>query len=371
MLKVAVIGTKGIPANYGGFETLLENLSVFHSENHRNEIQFTVYCSTSKKTVHEKRYLNTNLVHLNIKANGYQSILYDIYSITHAVLNKNKAILILGVSGSPILPIIRLLNPFLKFKLICNIDGLEWKRQKWGCLAKKYLKIAERYAVKYCDALIADNEAIQEYIQEEYRKESILIKYGGDHILKSKIDLHKKPFHTSSYNSFALKICRIEPENNIELVLKTFKALETNILIVGNWNDSDYGRRLKKEFGDVRNIDLLDPIYDQNELNILRRNCDIYIHGHSAGGTNPSLVEAMFLKKPIVAYDCVYNRNTTANLAKYFIDSFTLEHQIKDIFENLEINRKNVEIIFDIAKKHYTWEIISNQYFSLIKNLSA
>ena len=131
--------------------------------------------------------------------------------------------------------------------------------------------------------------------------------------------LNQFPFLSENY---AFKVCRIEPENNVHLILEAFyKYPLLNIVLVGNWNNSVYGKQLKLQFESFENIYLLEPIYDQNILNQLRSNCYLYIHGHSAGGTNPSLVEAMYLELPIIAYDINYNRETTSNKALYFKDS--------------------------------------------------
>ena len=116
-----------------------------------------------------------------------------------------------------------------------------------------------------------------------------------------------------------LRVCRIEPENNVHVVLKAFAQLpEKTFVMVGNWNNSEYGKSMKADYGNYSNIHLLDPIYDQVKLDKLRSNCLVYIHGHSAGGTNPSLVEAMYLGRPVIAFDVSYNCVTTENKALYF-----------------------------------------------------
>ena len=209
-LKVAVIGTTGLPAKYGGFETLAH-----HLVNHlHDEHDLTVYCSSKYFAVKNQRLKNFNgakLVYLPFNANGYQSIIYDFISILHALFHAD-ALLILGVSGTILLPFIKL---FSSKPVIVNIDGQEWKRPKWNWIAKKFLKLSEMIAVSFADTLITDNRVIQEYVSREYKKKSVLIEYGADQVCKQKVTeeaIIKYPFLSSSY---AFKVCRIEPENNI------------------------------------------------------------------------------------------------------------------------------------------------------------
>ena len=171
--KIAIIGIAGIPANYGGFETLVDYITKDLNQN----FNITVYCSTKSYPNKLITYNDCKLHYINLKANGIQSILYDIRSIFHAIKYAD-ILLILGVSGCVILPLIKLIS---KKKIIVNIDGLEWKRQKWNGLAKRFLKLSERFAVKVSDAVIGDNKFIQDYIGQKYGKKAHLIAYGGDH----------------------------------------------------------------------------------------------------------------------------------------------------------------------------------------------
>ncbi|MBQ0768891.1 MAG: DUF1972 domain-containing protein, partial [Bizionia sp.] len=309
--QIAVIGTVGLPAKYGGFETLVEYIT----KELNTQFDFTVYCSAKKYPEQLDTYNNCKLKYVNLDANGMQSIPYDIKSIVHA-LKYADVLLILGVSGCVILPFIKI---FSKKKIIVNIDGLEWKRQKWNRLAKFFLKFSEKCAVNHADAIIADNKVIQDYVLEEYSKKAYLIAYGGDHCIPEPISTStniKFPFLGQNY---AFKVCRIEPENNIEMILEAFsEQYNLPLVLVGNWENSDFGRLMKEKYSAFKNLHLLDPIYNQSILNQLRSNCMLYVHGHSAGGTNPSLVEAMSLELPIVSFGIQYNRETTKNEALYF-----------------------------------------------------
>ena len=357
--KISIIGTVGIPAKYGGFETLVENLT----KNQGTNYDMVVYCSSKSYDIQLREHNQAKLKYINLKANGIQSILYDIISIFKS-LKGSSTLLILGVSGCIVLPFVKLISIN---RILVNIDGLEWKRDKWGCLAKWFLKYSEKIAVKYADKIITDNKVIQDYVKSEYGVNSHLIAYGADHVTEKPLDekfLEKYPF---TKNKYSFKVCRIEPENNIHIILQAFSNLtEKNIVCVGNWLNSDYGKNLKKEYQNYKNIFLLDPIYDQKTLNQFRSNCSLYLHGHSAGGTNPSLVEAMYLKLPIYAFGINYNRETTANKAAYFKDVnelvLLLKNQDKDTLSSIAENMQT------IAMERYLWSSVSKKYSNLFSN---
>ena len=356
--KVAIIGTVGLPANYGGFETLVEHVT---KELHE-DFNITVYCSSKSYSEKLGTYNNCKLHYINLEANGIQSILYDIRSILHA-LKYADVLLILGVSGCIIIPFIKF---FSKKKIIVNIDGLEWKRQKWNRFAKWFLKLSERFAVKGADIIIGDNRVIQDYVKQNYDKKAHLIAYGGDHCIArpiSKKTFKKYPFLNTKY---AFKVCRIEPENNIEMILEGFsKEDNLPLVIIGNWNNSAFGKHMKLLYRDFKHLHLLNPIYNQDVLNEIRSNCYVYIHGHSAGGTNPSLVEAMCLKLPVLVFDVKYNRATTQNQALHFSNAEQLVELTCNLNDTIiHDNAKKMEII---AQKKYSWHKIIKSYKSIIE----
>lgn len=359
-MKVAIIGIVGVPANYGGFETLVENLLDYKNS---NVISYNIYCSRFHYKEKPKEYKGASLLYVPFKANGFQSILYDVICIIHAAFTAEK-LLILGVSGCVILPFIRLF--FHKKQIVVNIDGLEHRREKWGKLVRLFLKFSERIAVRFSNIVIADNKAIQDYIVQEYNKKASLIEYGGDNALVNgdSVVLNQINFVK---NSYAFSVCRIEPENNIHIILNAFRDMpEHNIVIVGNWDNSVYGKSIFLDFIDTPNIKLLNPIYDFQKLNGLRQNARVYIHGHSAGGTNPSLVEAMMLELPIIAFDVLYNRETTENKAIYFKNSNDLAFIMMNSSD--EQLMQNSIVMKSIANRRYVWKEVVKRYEMLIQN---
>lgn len=354
--KIAIIGTVGVPAKYGGFETLTEYLT----KNLYDSYELTVFCSGKSYSQKLDSYNSAKLEYVNLHANGVQSIPYDIISIFKS-LRFADTLLILGVSGCIILPFVRL---FSKKHVVVNIDGLEWKRDKWGKGAKWFLKFSEKLAVKYSDVVVADNKVIQEYVMNEYGVKSELIAYGADHVTKEILSLELKVRYPFLGSRYAFKVCRIEPENNIHLILDAFSKYKLlNIVMIGNWENSEYGRELKEKYSSFENIFLLDPIYEQKSLNQIRSNCYVYMHGHSAGGTNPSLVEAMYLGLPIMAFGVQYNRETTEGKALYFDDKDELTRLLENIDDaQLQIVAHDM---FTVAKENYVWEKIAKQYAGL------
>jgi len=353
--KIAIVGTVGVPANYGGFETLVENLICYHDAKDL-PYDVIVYCSSKSYQKKSSKYLSAKLQYIPFNANGAQSIIYDWFSLLLAMW-RSDVILLLGVSGATLLPLVRLLS---SAKIVTNIDGIEWRRQKWKGLAKWFLRLSEKMAVRFSHEVIADNGAIAEYVKETYSIDAHVIAYGGDHAVRVdavSVDELELP------EQYAFSVCRIEPENNVHMIIEGFAAqADLTLVIVGNWDSSEYGKILRKKYAEVLHIHLLSPIYDLGKLYTLRSNASLYIHGHSAGGTNPSLVEAMHFGKPILAYDCNFNRYTTESKAGYFSSASELIQILKQgEFDGLGSDMR------EIAQRRYTWDVVAKEYFNLLK----
>lgn len=353
MINISIIGTVGVPACYGGFESLVENLLDYTPEN----VHYSVFCTAKKYSEKLESYKGAKLVYLDLDANGMDSIMYDYKSMKMSL--DADIMLVLGVSGCMFLPFIR---KKFKGKIITNIDGLEWKRDKWNPLAKWLLHYSEKQAVKYSDVVIGDNKGITDYVKEAYKKDAVLIAYGGDHVTKVQDDLLYEKYSYMK-NPYAVTVCRIEPENNVHKIIEAFsRTPEKQLVVVGNWKNSEYGENLKDNYSKFENIHLLDPIYESHEINWIRSNASLYVHGHSAGGTNPSLVEAMNFGLPILAFDCVYNRATTQDECLYW----STEEDIIDLVNNSESKFDSIASkMKELGVKEYAWEKIAKQYNDL------
>ena len=354
MKRVAIIGTQGVPAQYGGFESLVENII---GKNCSSDIAYTVFCSGLDKDSRLKTYKGCRLKYVPLHANGMQSVPYDMLSMLCA-LKGYDTLLILGTSGCLLLPLLKALT---KAKIIVNIDGLEHRREKWGKFARWILRHSEQAAVKNADVVVADNKGISDYVSETYGKPSVVIAYGGDNAVREVEQERQEEIlrHFGvEHDNYAVTVCRIEPENNTHIVLEAFRHTGWPLVYIGNWDHSAYGRALKKEYIHAANIRLVDSIYDLDVLYALRRNAHCYIHGHSAGGTNPSLVEAMSIGCRVLAYDVVYNRETTYGKALYFTDA-------ESLIALLDTDWGDYSELREIACKHYTWATIAKQYEQL------
>lgn len=355
MKKVAIVGIQGVPAKYGGFETLVENII---GENCSSNIQYTIFCSSKDYETKTDNYKGAEIRYVPFfHANGIQSTPYDILSMIMCIL-RFDTVVVLGVSGCMFLPVFRM---FFRKKLIVNIDGLEHRRAKWGSFAKWFLRTSEAMAVRFANVIIADNKGIEDYVTERYHKRAELIAYGGDHVMRDVTEEKQSVILESlilKKNGFAVSVCRIEPENNCHITLEAFAKSDMDLVFIGNWKHSCYGLELKKRYEGYRNIHMIDSVYDLDILFTLRKNARMYIHGHSAGGTNPSLVEAMFFGRPILAYDVVYNRATTFNKAYYFKNS-------DDLISLIVQPCLKGEEMRQYAETHYKWKLIAKQYEQL------
>lgn len=357
--KIAIVGTNGIPAQYGGFETLVENLTLSLS----NEYQFVIYCSKNQKT-RIKTHNNSTLKYIPLRANGWQSIFYDSISLFLGVISCD-AILYLGPGAGFIMPFINLFGK----KTIINHGGLnEWERTKYTKFERFVAKAGHSIGAKFASCNITDNNLLRDSIKRSFGQESIVIRYGGDHtsLIKPNNELRSKyPFLSGEY---FVNVSRAQIDNNLHIVLNAFTKMSTKkIVMISNWQVSEYGQKLKREYyGKYENIILLDAIYDKTILDTIRGNAHAYIHSHSYCGTSPSLVEAMSLGLPIICYDIPTNHETTHNKAIYFSSSDELISQIMELDEDsLTLLRNTMK---QIATDHYTWSHICSLYSNVFMN---
>lgn len=357
--RIAILGTVGVPGNYGGFETLAQNLVAFHgSEGRRSAL--CVYCSAKAFPAKPETYGTARLRYIGLEANGPQSIPYDAISLFDAVRRGDNRLLLLGVSGALVLPLLRLVS---RARIVTNIDGIEWKREKWKGLAKAILRASEWAAVRFSHRVIADNQAIADYVIASYGAPCEVIPYGGDHALDAEPD---RAAVAGLPESYALALCRIEPENNVAMILEAFAGLDTPLVFVGNWDKSDYGRDLKARYKDHPTITIHDPVYEPSGLRAIRDGASIYVHGHSAGGTNPSLVEMMHFDIPVLAHGCAFNRHTTEEKSRYFMNSAELVDAVDTLTP--PIAARIGADMGEIARRCYSWDQIGRAYFELLES---
>lgn len=343
---VGIVGTHGLPASYSGWETLVHNL--FHR---RVKVEYLI--ATPRSRIHEQSSLEKSIsLHVPLNASGWQSLFYDALSMW-LMRKRVDVILILGVSGCWFLPFFK---PFFKGLIITNTDGIEYRREKWGFVASFILRFSEYLAVKFSDRLIADNPGIKTYIRETYGKSvDSVIAYGG---IESEIDtelyLEKYNFRTKSFD---LAIARIVPENNIEAILEAYSRISDQLLFIGNWDSSEYSRSLRNKVW-PKNIQLLPADYNQPLVSSLRKACRFYVHGHSAGGTNPSLVEALSLGCKILCYDVNFNRHVINKFGSYWSSSDDLLKLVRSPMQ-IKMNESDIRSFY---WQQYSWDLIIGSY---------
>jgi glycosyltransferase involved in cell wall biosynthesis len=309
-MRISFIGSVGVPNCYGGFESFLEACTPeIASQGHTVHVT----CDAQRYASKEIFWHGVQRHFISIPANNLWSIPHDLAAF-FAVVWRTDTVVVLGVSGGIWFPLMRLVCSLLRVRLVVNIDGVEWRRG--GSLIRRcFLYFSDRLAQFFSHAVVFDNSALFPYVIGTKRGKSRMIPYPGDNSLPIG-DTH---ISEGSEASYALTICRIEPENNCDLLLEAVSNSNiSSYVFIGNWQSSAYGRRLLDHFANRPGFQLLDPIYDPKRIARFRNSCAVYLHGHSVGGTNPSLVEMLFYNCPIIAYDCSFNRATAAGGALYF-----------------------------------------------------
>ena len=355
-MKIGILGTRGIPNRYGGFEQWAEQLSQGLVQ---RGCEVTVYSSH----FHPYRKKNFNGVEIirkwDPKTIGLASqFIYDLLCILSARKKKFDIIIQLGYTTSSVwawlLP--------KKVKVLYNMDGMEWKREKYKGILKPFLKYAEKLAVNNSDVIIADAKPIKRYFEKKYGTNVEYIAYPAKIFDSPNSAVLKK--YSLSQNNYNLLIARFQPDNNLEVIIKGAVTSKSTLplLIVGDYKNK-YGRYLMKKYKDKR-IVFLGKIYDKEELDNLRYFSSVYFHGHSAGGTNPSLLEAMATSCIICAHNNEFNKSVLENDAWYF----THEDDISTLLntDNERSDKANwIENNLDKLRTNYKLDIIINDYYKL------
>jgi len=360
-MKIAILGTRGIPARYGGFETFAEELSTRLAAK-GNEV--TVYCE-GKAEKKGTTYKGVNLVYIpSTKLGPLTTILFDLRCLWHARKDFD-VVYMLGYGASVFCFLPRLWGT----KVWINMDGIEWARAKWSFVAKVYFKIMEAIAVRIPDRIIADADSIKKFLQHRHPNMTIcsVIPYGARTVDNMSATM------LSEYGlqpvGYYLVVCRLEPENHVMEILQGFAASRSNcsLIIIGNdLADTDYMKKLKLVHDD--RIRFVGVVYDPEKLSSLRYYCRAYIHGHSVGGTNPSLLEALGCGNIVIAHDNVFNREVAGEEAVYFktLEDITNCIERIDAMETEERSKRSNTAQQRIQDR-YNWDVITEQYFLLLR----
>lgn len=355
-MKIAIIGTKGIPANYGGFETfayhLAKNLSVNHDITVVNEkgnlaleFHFPVHVLYSD---YEKSKNPLKFYRQSLRITG----------------NTNDIVLVCGVGGSLFYPLRG------GGKIVTNVDGLEHKRRKYSFMQRTFVFILQIVSTFLSDHLIADSDAVRNYWFKRFhvRKQKITsIAYGAeipvnfnDSVLE-KFELKSKEYY--------LVVGRLVPENNLKMILEAFVNYrgKKKLVVVGNVNDNPFAKSISQN--EKENVVFTDGIYEKDKLDSLRKHSFAYIHGHSVGGTNPALLEAMAAKCACICHDNEFNREVTQENQVYFQSASGLMELVNQIDNNRDAVSRYSEFAFKRVTENYTWERISRKYEEVFESL--
>ncbi|MDO4702716.1 DUF1972 domain-containing protein [Tannerella sp.] len=364
-MKIAILGTRGIPNNYGGFEQFAEYLSVGLVEKGHEVTVYSPHFHDYKESV----YKGVRIKHLyspeHVIGSSFGSFFYDYVCLKDVLKGKDKFDILYELGYTSVVPSYIWFN-VKKIKspiLITNMDGLEYLRPKFNRWVRCFLRWEEKMAVRYSPHIVTDNKAIHNYHLAKYGKESKFLAYGACVHTKPREEfLHE--FNLTAGNYF-LVIARMEPENNIEMVIKGYLDSEMRnkpLIIVGRIKTS-HGKYLFNKYRQTEGIRFVNGIYDFEKLCALRRFSYVYFHGHSVGGTNPSLLEAMASRCLIAAHDNAFNRSTLEENALFF-------HHERDVtrilngMSTLNPATKGTIIAnnFQVAQNGYSWEKLVNDY---------
>lgn len=362
-LKIALIGTRGVPAKYGGFETCVEEVGKRLVKNGHN---VTVYCRSSYYRKKKKEYLGMRLVHLpNLKKKSLDTMSHTFLSVWHALFCKYDIYMTFNAANSFFLLPLRLAGK----TIANNTDGLEWKRSKWGIAGKNYYKLAEKVSCLLVNRLVSDSKGMMSYYRCKHGTDSTEIAYGAPiQSTDSTRIIEKMGLAPQKY---FLQITRFEPENHPLLTIQAYKKLNTNkklVLVGGNPYPNDYTEKIKREKNNK--IKLPGFIYDQETLRELWCHCFAYIHGNSVGGTNPALLQTMASGCFTIAIDNPFNRDVLEHCGIYY------KKNVGDLVEKMKWALENDNKLNELRRRaqkrirdFYSWDRISEQYEELFYDL--
>ena len=366
-MKIAFIGSRGIPANYGGFETFVEEVAVGLSKNYNVDVVVV-------GDIHQKKQLNSIVEYKGVK------IIYSRYSKAEQTIKfyldsmlkvwDSDIIYSCGVGNAFFLVI----PFFLGKKFVTNPDGIGWKRLKWSKTGKFFLRLMFYLSARLSPYIVADSLGVEKVFREKFNRNNNIktIEYGaylnetiGDNSDKLKAVLNKYKLVSNQYH---LVVSRLEPENNIKEIINGFSKNKNKypLIIVGNLQDTDYVKGLQR----IKNKDIyfIGGIYNKFELEVVRSNAFSYFHGHSVGGTNPSLLEAMASRNICVCHDNEFNKGVVQGSGFYF----KTEQDISDIIKDIECNNYSNYRgeVFEKVKNYFNWDNIVSIYAAYFKEIT-
>lgn len=356
--RVALLGTRGIPAQHGGFETAVEHIGPGLA---RRGWDVTVYCRNPGQRM--RAYRGTRLVNLPaLRLKTAETLSHTALSTGHALFGKYDVAVVFNSGNAPFVSPLR----WTGVPVAVHIDGLEAERGKWQGMGAKYFTWAERAAVARADAVIADAQAIGEYVRRRYGRDSVYLPYGAPIVHGPVPRLGELGLREQGYH---LNVARFEPENHVLEIVRGYRlsAARLPLVVVGSASYShEYDESVRAAAGGDERVRMLGSLWDQELLDQLYAGARSVLHGHSVGGTNPSLLRAMGAGARVSAFDCVFNREVTGGHARWFTDDAGVAAAV-EADERLPDDRG--ELARERASSAYRWDDVIDGYSDMCEEL--
>jgi glycosyltransferase involved in cell wall biosynthesis len=362
-MRIAMVGTRGVPARYGGFETAVEEVGRRLVERGHEVV---VYCRTVPgQSDRATEHLGMRLVHLPaVRKRSLETLSHSALSIAHLVGHRTDAALVFNAANAPLLPLLRL----ARIPVATHVDGLVWKRAEWSGAGQRFYRIAESLAVRWSDALIADAVGISDYYAHEFGARTTLLTYGAPLISPGADRLVELGLEPGGYH---LVVARFEPENHVDVIVDGYVRSRATkpLVVVGSAPYSDEYTAAVHDLADGR-VRFLGGIWDQTQLDQLYANAYTYLHGHSVGGTNPSLLRAIGAGAAVLAYDVEFNSEVVEDAGRYFTDADDVAHLVDAAEADPQATRHAGTRARRCAAR-YDWDRVADGYERLTERLAA
>lgn len=363
-MKIALLGTRGVPARYGGFETAVEEIgSRLAGRGH----QVTVYCRNDGQR--ERHYLGMRLVNLPaLRQRSLETLTHTGLSTAHLVTRlRPDAAVLFNAANAPYLPVLRA----ARVPTALHLDGLEWQRAKWAGAGARYYRWAERYSARHADELIADARAISEHVRATYGRASVFIPYGAPVIAPGSDRLAELDLVAGGYH---LVVARMEPENHVREIVEGYvgSTARLPLVVVGDAPYAhEYARAVRSAAAGDTRVRLVGAVWDQGLLDQLYAGSASYLHGHSVGGTNPSLLRALGAAAPVTAFDVSFNHEVTGGHARFFAGPAESGSAVVADERDPATARVRGAAGQSHARETYEWDEVTGRYEELFERLRA
>jgi len=362
-MRIAILGTRGVPASYGGFETFAEHLSTrLVARGH----EVTVYCRSHYVSPRQLEYHGVKLKVLpTIRHKYFDTVVHTLYSALSAVPERFDAALICNAANAPFAPILR----FTGTPVAINVDGLEHKRKKWGWLGRRYYKSAEYLSTILPNEMVTDAQVIREYYLARHGCPSTMIAYGSEVERRPNRDVVRK--WRVEPNRYVLYVSRLEPENNARLVIEAFKRVRTayRLLIVGDAPYAEsYIESLKAQARGDKRIIFTGFVFGQ-DYRALQQNAYCYVHATEVGGTHPALLEAMGYGNCVLTLATPENIEAVGEAGIPYIDEFDLAEKLQRVLRDGSLVQAYRNRAQTRVQKHYDWDQVVDQYEQLFARM--